>query len=78
MALKMPLSKKKEIPERGKPSMNRVLIYFMRLPVLEAEAGNGGWVHFWIYNVSDLSLSFLYCSFTIMLRGRTGMRSILP
>jgi len=74
----MSLSKKREIPERRVICQLYVLISFKLLPVLEAEVGGGAWVHFCIYNVSDLGLSFLYCSSMIMLKGRTGMHSILP
>lgn len=40
-----------------------MLIYFMLLPVLEVEVGRGVWVHFCIYNVSDLSFSFFMLQF---------------
>lgn len=40
-----------------------MLIPFMLLPVLEAEIGRGVWVHFCIYNLSDLNLSFFMLQF---------------
>lgn len=40
-----------------------MVISSVLLPGLEVGVGRGVWVHFWIYNVSDLNLSFFMLQF---------------